>query len=85
MNRALELEPNNNDAKNILFQSYYHRKDFSKAIEILDLLINDGKELATHYFNYGYCYFKMGERKKAEENKKKASDLDSGLAKEKYR
>jgi len=83
--KASELDPNNYGVKNTLFNIYYSKADYSQAIKIVESLINEGKELSIHYFNLGYCYFKMGNLEKAEECKRKASEFDSKMRNEKYK
>lgn len=83
--KASEIDSNNYGVKNTLFNIYYSKADYSHAIEIVESLINDGKELSIHYFNLGYCYFKMGNIEKAEDNKNKAAGYDSRFRNEKYK
>jgi tetratricopeptide (TPR) repeat protein len=83
--KASEIKSKDNSVLNTLFTIYYHKADYKKAIEIVESLIENGKDLAIHYFNLGYCYFKMGEIEQATENKKKAEELDLSFRREKYK
>ena len=83
--RVLELDSENSFAKNALFNNYFERSEYSKAIEILENLIKEGDDLSIEYFNLGYCYYKNGTFEKAEEYRLKACEYDSNLKKERYK
>lgn len=83
--KAYEIKADDYGVKNALCKIYFSKEDYSRSVEIIESIIKDGKELAIHYFNLGYCYFKMGELEKAEEYKKKASELDSSYKNEKFK
>ena len=83
--RLLEMIPNEPAPKNILFNIYFTKRDYKKAIYQLEHLIQNGKELDTHYFNLGYCYFLLGDIEKSNEFKAKAESIDPEVKKYKYK
>jgi tetratricopeptide (TPR) repeat protein len=83
--KLLEVDPKNLAILNSLFEIYYFSNNYIGAIEIVQTLINEGEDLAIHYFNLGYCYYKLGDLKKSQEYKNKAIEIDSTFSKERYK
>ena len=84
-NKALEIDANNYSTKNTLFNIFFAKGDYSNAIEMAESLIENGNDLAIHYFNLGYCNFKKGDNESAEKNRLKASEIDSAFKSQKYK
>ncbi|WP_207632785.1 tetratricopeptide repeat protein [Foetidibacter luteolus] len=78
LNRALELKPGNPDiSKDIAYVSFL-RRDYAKAIEVSNSLINSGEADVQCYQVLGLTYKAIAQYKEADEMYKKALKLFSG-------
>jgi tetratricopeptide (TPR) repeat protein len=87
--KAYDLDSKQFEVLNILFKIYFESSKYDKALEIVEAIIKDlnrdKKEMAIHYFNCGYCHFKLGDGIKANEFKLKAQEIDYSIGRMKYK
>ncbi|MFO7556685.1 MAG: tetratricopeptide repeat protein, partial [Desulfobacterales bacterium] len=77
--RVLEIAPRNYQAKLILGNAFMLQKNFEKAKEAFESLIQLEPENPTGYFHLGLAYHKEGDEDRARTELKKALDLDQNF------
>ena len=66
LDRFLLSEPKNLDAMKLKFENHFFLKNFEKAIEIIEELIDENKKNGTYYADYGHVLLQMRNWKEAE-------------------
>jgi tetratricopeptide (TPR) repeat protein len=74
--KAINLDPKDAEAYNLLGKSYYSVNDYGKAEMFLKTAISIKENYEDAYYNLGNVYYAMGKLKEAMDNYKKAISIN---------
>ncbi len=83
--KLLEINPDNSDARDVLMNVFFTRKDYKSTIKELEILIQGGKDLDSYYFSIGYCYFLLGNSELANEYRSKSIAINPEMNEHVYK